>query len=117
MADRAPVSAAGDMDSGLCQGFARLLKKISLFSAVLYIAYQIGLTQMYLFSMPAEEAAVLSESIRYSKSIIIAVIYILLILAMKTVSEMNTEKTGPLVLVSAAAAASFFGFDFFQPEK
>ena len=89
-------------------------KKLSLFSAVLYIAYQIGLTQMYLFSMPAEEAAVLSENVRYSKSIIIAVIYILLILVMKTVSEMNTEKPGPLVLVSAAAAVSFFGFAFFS---
>ena len=61
--------------------------KLLLFSLVLFAVYQAFLLVMYLISMPEEEAAYLAEAERYTKTILMAVIYLLVLVVMKLICE------------------------------
>lgn len=60
-----------------------------LFAVVMYITYQMGTLGMYIFSMPRGEAMVLAGSTRYCKSILLAVFFVLLLLYIQIISELN----------------------------
>ena len=55
--------------------------------AALYFFYQVGMLFMYIFSMPTGEALVLAGSARYTKTILIAILYLAMIPAMTLLSE------------------------------
>lgn len=72
--------------------------KITILSVALYAVYQIGVLAMYLFSMPLGEAVSLAGNTRYTKSILIAILYLTMISAIKLISCIHTRK-----MVTAAA--------------
>lgn len=73
-----------------------------LLSAVsLYIVYQAGELAMYLFSMPTPEALDLDCSVRYSKTILFAIIYLGMIPALRLMSSLPASKI-PRFLISAS---------------
>lgn len=65
------------------RNFAKLIS----FSIIIYMLYQIGMLGMYLFSMPISECAFLAGSNRYSKTILVAVIYLTMVLVIKLISD------------------------------
>lgn len=73
----------------VCKKFRRQFYLATLFAVFLFIAYQIGTMGMYVFSMPLSEALRLASSERYTRSILLAVFYVILILYMKIFSELN----------------------------
>ena len=87
---------------------------ILLASALLYTLYQIGQTLMFLFSMPGSEAIELLGRTRYSKTIILSIIYIFLVLAIKTISGFPNGKRVLTTVVSVVISASICGLLFFS---
>lgn len=86
-------------------------KKSFVFSVILYICYQIGMLGMYLFSMPSGEATRLASSIRYLKTIILAILMLNMVLAIRTISDCSMKKniktTATVMII-----VSFFSFSF-----
>lgn len=62
--------------------------KALLLAALLYAAYQIGTLGMYLFSMPEAEARTLAGADRYTRSILIAAVYLFTAAALKTLARL-----------------------------
>lgn len=102
-------------------------RNIFLGSVLLYILYQLGMLAMYLFSMPTAEALGLASSVRYSKTILIAIAYWNMIPALMLASEVSSSKAAAL-LASACIPVSVCAFLFaasgslkpeaeFSPEK
>ncbi len=60
---------------------------ILLFDILMFLIYQVGLLGMYLFSMPANEAAYLASADRYEKTILIAAVYLLTAVMAGVLSE------------------------------
>ncbi len=81
----------------------KLFLKIAVFSLILYVVYQLGLLAMYLFSMPGREATNLACIDRYTKTILIAILYLNMVPAVRLISE-----TAKKMLMSAVAAAGIF---------
>jgi len=82
--------------------------KVALISVVMYILYQVGLLAMYLFSMPSIEAAYLAEIERYTRTILIAVVYLVMVMAVKMISDMQ-RKTVSAYGITAVLIAAFCG--------
>lgn len=77
------------------------------FSLVLYVSYQIGMLAMYLFSMPGEGAVNLAAIDRYTKTILVAILYVIMIPAVQLVSQTDAKKALTF-FTTACIAASFF---------
>lgn len=73
-------------------------------SLITYFLYQAGNLAMYLFSMPTSEAIRLAAIERYTKTILIAILYILMILVIQIISEasINQTKVWSITLLIAA---------------
>lgn len=69
-------------------------------SACLYTVYQMGTLGMYLFSMPGSEATSLAGSTRYMKTIITAILYLSLILAVRLISCSDLRKLSGIITTS-----------------
>ena len=74
------------------KGVWKYYRKIFLGAALIYVVYQLGMLAMYLFSMPRNEALHLASSIRYSKTILIAIAYLDMIPALMLLSEIPDSK-------------------------
>ena len=85
----------------------KMFLKVAVFSLVIYVVYQLGTLAMYIFSMPRGEAIRLGGIERYTKTILVAILYLNMVPAVKLVSEIADKK---LITVVAAAGifASFF---------
>lgn len=92
----------------------KLYKQILFASAAMYILYQVGMLAMYLFSMPGKEALNLAGSVRYGKTVIIAIIYLFTILALKTVSSFDAANLPSFVVISLLFPLIYFGFMYFS---
>lgn len=66
--------------------------KIAKFSLGMYLVYQIGVLGMYIFSMPGNEATSLAGITRYTKTILIAIIYLVMISVIQLLSDINLKK-------------------------
>lgn len=66
--------------------------KFLLASAGIYFAYMVGVTFMYLFSMPGEEALNLSGIDRYRKTIFILLYYLLFVFLLELMSAVENKK-------------------------
>ena len=78
-------------------------RKTAVLSLVIYVTYMIGMLGMYLFSMPGGENGELAAVSRYTKSILIAILYLNMVPAVMLISELSGRK-----LMTAAAAACVF---------
>lgn len=79
----------------LCKDFT----KIALFSAGLYLIYQLGNLGMYLFSMSTVEALHLGGVVRYTKTILLAILYLNMLPVLRLISDVPTK---PRALALAA---------------
>lgn len=69
--------------------FSKTFYKAALFSIILYSIYQVGILAMYIFSMPLGEALRLAGVSRYCRSILLAVFFVLILLCVQIISELN----------------------------
>ena len=67
-------------------------KKLMLISLVMFIFYEIGLAGMYIFSMEGEEAESLAGCLRYTKTILIAIIYLISLFLMNIIGKNETGR-------------------------
>ena len=77
--------------------------KVGLLSIVIYVTYMIGMLGMYLFSMPGNGAIGLSSVERYTKTILIAILYLNMVPAVMLISDLSGKR-----LITSAAAACMF---------
>ncbi len=70
-------------------------------SVILYVMYQMGTFLMYLFSMPKEEALNLSGVSRYSKTVSLAIFYVIVLLCIKIFSELQLKNRTDMVSILA----------------
>ncbi|MBQ9032209.1 MAG: hypothetical protein IJ106_12260 [Parasporobacterium sp.] len=82
--------------------------KVALISVIIYLIYQAGLLAMYLFSMPGNEASYLAEIERYTKTILIVIVYLVMIMALRLISS-EEIRTGPMIASTVLVAAALFG--------
>lgn len=66
--------------------------KMLLLSIGIYVMYMFGLFFTYVFSMSKEEAASLASAARYRSTIFIAIYYLLLLLSLLTISDLENIK-------------------------
>ena len=81
--------------------------KIVGFSLILYVTYMIGMLGMYLFSMPGGENGSLAGIGRYTKTILIAILYLNMVPAVVMISDLP-EKRIKTVCSTACVFISFF---------
>lgn len=89
-----------------------LFKKSLAACICLYIVYQMGMIGMYLFSMDTVEALNLGGIVRYSRTAVIAVMYVYTVLSLKTVSDLRMEHAFSSMAVALLLPASFCAFLF-----
>ena len=77
----------------------KIYMKTCIFSVVMYVAYQLGMLAMYLFSMPIDEAIVLASVTRYTKTILLAILYLMMIPMLKVISEVTIEKIIGVIVI------------------
>lgn len=85
--------------------------RIFVLSAALYFFYQVGMLAMYIFSMPTGEALTLASVERYTKTILAAILYLNMILAMMLLSDNDSGKTGRWIS-AAGIILGLLGFMF-----
>ena len=82
-------------------------RKIATFSLILYVTYMIGMLGMYLFSMPGGESGNLAGIGRYTKTILIAILYLNMVPAVVLISDLP-EKRMKTVFTTVCVFVSFF---------
>ena len=82
-------------------------RNVLIASLVVYVVYQAGILAMYLFSMPMAEARSLAGMSRYTKTILIAILYIALIMSVKLISCLDKSK------IAAMSSAVILGALYF----
>ena len=89
--------------------FLRSYGKLMLFALVLFVVYQGFLLWMYVFSMPLQEAAYLAEAERYTRTILMAVIYLLVLVVMKMIADaqLSDVKAGACALAMTAGTCLY----------
>lgn len=81
-------------------------RKAFAFSILLYLSYHLGILGMYLFSMPGGEATELASHVRYTKTILIAIIYIATIIYVRLISYSASQRYIPIAMAIFAIAFS-----------
>ena len=81
----------------------RLLAKAGILCAAMFAAYTVGLAMVYIFSMSSNEALRLTSCSRYCRTVLLAVMYVIMIFCMRLLSSAGKKR--PLVWVLAAAFA------------
>lgn len=90
----------------------RIFIRLTVLSAIIYIIYQAGMLGMYLFSMPGKEATSLASVERYTKTILIAILYMMLISVIRTISCARLKKVH--IPIAAAIFGGFLCFLYFS---
>lgn len=87
--------------------------RICCFSFVMYAIYQLGMLAMYVFSMPLYEAIVLAAATRYTKTVLLAVLYLEMIPTLEILSEMKLYRFREII-TTIGLCMSLFVFLFFS---
>lgn len=87
----------------------KLYKHVFLASVGMYLLYQTGMLTMYIFSMPTGEALHLASIERYSKSILIAIIYLDMIPVLTLLSTVQ-GKNIQMFFATACVCISLYFF-------
>lgn len=82
-------------------------RNVLIATLVVYVVYQAGILAMYLFSMPMAEARSLAGMSRYTKTILIAILYLALIMSVKLISCLDRSK------IAAVSSAVILGALYF----
>ncbi len=77
-------------------------------SIVLFVLYEIGQLGMYFFTMPLSEALELASIKRYTKTILIAMLFIALIMTIELISAVEVKKLLSIVAIVIAIALPIF---------
>ena len=85
--------------------FWKDFRKLAVYSIVIYVTYMIGMLGMYLFSMPGTAATGLGSVERYTKTILIAILYLNMVPAVKLISELSAKK---MITAAACMFVMFF---------
>ena len=85
----------------------KVFRKIAVLSLVLYVTYMIGLLGMYLFSMPGISATNLGNFPRYTKTILVAILYLNMVPAVVTISDLPGKRI-KTAFMTACVFVSFF---------
>ncbi len=91
----------------------RAFKRVAGVAVVLYVVYQLGLLGMYIFSMEGSEAARLAGIFRYTKTILIAVMYLAMVMVMRVLSDVGPRSgssLGASLAVAAGVVLLFCGY-------
>ena len=86
--------------------------RISLFCTGLYLLYQLGNLGMYLFSMPTVEALHLGGVERYTKTILLAILYLNMLPVLRLISGMPDVRRA--LALTAAFLLALFAFLFWN---
>lgn len=70
-------------------------------AVVIYAIYQIGMLGMYIFSMPTNEAIGLSGVMRYTQTILLVIIYMMIIMVLISISELKNHHKLNAALMTA----------------
>lgn len=70
-------------------------------AVVIYAIYQIGMLGMYIFSMPTNEAIGLSGVMRYTQTILLVIIYMMIIMVLISISELKNQHKLNAALMTA----------------
>ncbi len=89
--------------------FGKVFLKTAAFSLVIYVTYQIGMLAMYLFSMPGKEATDLSSIERYTKTILIAILYLNMVPAMLLIAQLNGKRAKTIITTGCIFTSFFAG--------
>ncbi len=89
--------------------FGKVFLKTAAFSLVIYVTYQIGMLAMYLFSMPGKEAIDLSSIERYTKTILIAILYLNMVPAMLLIAQLNGKRAKTIITTGCIFTSFFAG--------
>ncbi len=92
----------------LYKSYRKTVLKLFIASFILYVLYQIGMLGMYFFSMPLSEALELACITRYTKTILIAMIFIALIMTTSLISALEVKNILHLILIIIAVALPIF---------
>lgn len=74
----------------------------------MFIAYQIGICAMYIVSMPGWEATTLTQVDRYAKTIILALLYLLLVPIIELISSNYSRRKLKAIIVAVLATSMIF---------
>ncbi|HJD22609.1 MAG TPA: hypothetical protein H9694_00510 [Firmicutes bacterium] len=89
----------------------KLFLKLMAVCVAIYLVYQVGMLAMYLFSMPMREAATLASSTRYTKTILIFLLYFILAYAIQMISSLESRRN--LLISSSGIVVAFFAYMYF----
>lgn len=78
-----------------------------MFACIMYIVYELGILAMYLFSMPTNEASSLAGNTRYTKTILIAILYLAMIFAIKLISSLSNQRKHERILIISTLIFSY----------
>ena len=84
---------------------------IVIFSLIIYTGYQIGMAGMYVFSMGLNESLRLAGVVRYTKTILIAIMYLYMVCLVQFISDINTYRFRSSLLV-VYSFLSFFVYTY-----
>ena len=87
----------------------KLFWKTAEFSLILYVTYQLGMLAMYLFSMPGWEATHLASIERYTKTILIAILYLEMVPAVAILSALARKRAMTVITVFCTCASFLIG--------
>lgn len=82
-------------------------KKLLIFSISLFVCYQLGMLGMYLFSMPGGEATSLAGSVRYLKTVLLAIFLLYMAFSVRMIS-LETFKQKDSLFSTIAVIVSIF---------
>ena len=82
-------------------------KKLLILSISLFVCYQLGMLGMYLFSMPGGEATSLAGSVRYLKTVLIAIFLLYMAFSVRMIS-LETFKQKDSLFSTIAVIVSIF---------
>ena len=100
----------------LCREYLGYYRRIVIMCVLVYAAYQSGVTAMYVFSMPLNEAVRLAAFERYTKTILIFLLYLMLASLMRAISASLLSRMS-LMGVAALSACLFFGHMYLSSGK
>ena len=101
-------AAAGALIFFCCRNQMKLWRGLTLAFWMCFIVYQAGTLGMYILSMPSGEADRLAGIVRYTKTILIVGLYVLLILILKILSvTASVRKRAGIVFVMLLSLSGF----------
>ena len=93
------LAVVGIISYSIVKSCRKAFNKLAIASVVIFVTYQIGMLFMYLFSMPGGEALELAGIGRYSKTILLALFYGIVLLDIKIFSQIQLKSRRDITIL------------------